>query len=290
MGDQVWRLLSPSAEVLPMSRIGIAFPLALLALTLSAPSHAREQLVGHDAYAKAQEGAARRSGGFFRYGWHVTKGAILYGALGAGAGYFLGGPAAAIEWGSKGAIGGSAWRAATGGSKCGVFKRSGRAFAKADLCEAKGQSVRKHYYKVKGIVWSAVEGGVVSGVASGALGTLFGGPASTVPSALGGCALGTAFGAASGICKAYVVPVFRSFSMSSALRRANRALGRLEREPSNPAWRDEVASRLADVHTKKEKMPRLSDGQTRRYLELSTRVSRLATGRPGIATLGANLH
>jgi len=170
-----------------MRAASLALPLALLTLTLSAPVHANEQLVGHEAYARAQAGSARRSGGFFRYGWHITKGAILYGALGAGAGYFLGGPAAAIDWGTKGAIGGSAWRAATGGSKCGVFKRSGRAVAKADLCEAKGQSIRKHYYKIKGIVWSAVESGVVSGVASGAIGTLFGGPASTIPSAIGGC-------------------------------------------------------------------------------------------------------
>lgn len=270
-------------------RTAFALPLALLALTLASPGRA-EQLVGHDAYARAQAGSAPRSGGFFRYGWHVAKGTVLYGALGAGIGYFVGGPAAAIDWGTKGAIGGASWRAATGGSKCGVFKRSGRAFAKADLCEAKGQSIRKHYYKLKGIVWSTVESGVVSGVASGAIGTLFGGPASTLPSAMGGCVLGAGFGAVSGVCKAYVVPIFRSISMSAALRRASSALAHLEREPGNPAWRDEVASRFAAVHAKKESMPRLSDGQTRRYLELSARIGRLSSQNPGLLGLAAGLH
>jgi len=145
-----------------MRRVSVVLFCASVLLPSLALADRSEPYVGRAAYAQAREGAAPRSGGLLRYGWHVTKGGVLFGLLGAGAGYFLGGPAAAAEWGIKGAGGGVAWRATFGSDGTGISKHSGRAFAKADLHEAQGHFLRKHYYKVKGVVWSAVEGGVVS--------------------------------------------------------------------------------------------------------------------------------
>jgi hypothetical protein len=273
-----------------MSNRSLALPIALLAL-LAAPAAGRaERLVGHDAYARAQAGAERRPGGFFKYGFHIAKGGILYGVLAGAAGYFIAGPSAALEWAGKGATGGMVWRSATGGSKSGVFKRSARSFAKADLAEVKGQPIRKHYHKLKGVVWSAVESGVVGGAASGTLGLFLGGPANAIPSAITGGLLGSAFGAATGVAKAYVVPFFKRRSLDWSLSRAASALAHLERDPANPAWRDEVAKRLAQVHAKKENLPRLSEGQSQRYVELGARAARLASGRPALASLASALY
>jgi hypothetical protein len=253
----------------------VAVPLSLLAL-LAIPSPVRaDRLVGQAAYARAQQNAERRSGGFIRYGLHITKDGILAGLVGAGAGYLLGGPGSAVDWGLKGATGGLVWGSATGGSKSGVFKHSTRAFAKADLAEIKGQFIRKHYYKVKGIVWSAVESGVVGGAASGALGLCLGGPAAVVPSALTGGAFSTALGAASGVLRAYVAPVLKRASMGWSLSRASSALKHLERDPSNPAWRDDVSKQLSKVQAKQQNIPRLSEGQSERYQDLMARAARL---------------
>lgn len=270
-----------------MSRVrvpvsALCFVLLCSSIALAEPV---EPYVPRVAYERAQRAAAPRSGGLLRYGWRVTKGAVLFGALGAGVGYFLGGPAAAAEWGVKGAGGGAAWRATLGSDGSGITKHSGRALAEADVQEAKGHFLRKHYYKVKGVAWSAVEGGVISGVASGAFGLILGGPASVVPSMMGGGLLGTAFGTVSGLAKAYVVPFFKRRSLGWSMSRARGALSALEEEPSNPALRDEARTRLQLVREKLESIPRLSSGQTRAYDALIQRAAR----QPGLVGLGAGL-
>jgi len=253
----------------------VAVPLSLLAL-LAIPNPVRaDRMVGQAAYARAQVNAERRSGGFIRYGLHITKDGIVAGLLGAGAGYLLGGPGAAAEWGLKGATGGLVWGSATGGSKSGVFKHSTRAFAKADLAEIKGQFVRKHYYKVKGIIWSGVESGVVGSAASGALGLCLGGPAAVVPSAITGGLFSSALGAATGVVRAYVAPFLQRRSLGWSISRASSALKHLERDPGNPAWRDDVVKRLGQVQAKQQNIPRLSESQSERVQDLVARAARL---------------
>lgn len=192
--------------------------------------------VGSAAVAAARLRVQPRSGGFFRYGWRVTKGSVLSGGICAGAGYFVGGPTLAMSWGTKGAGAGCAVSSMSGGGT-GVFKRSDRCFARAVLAEADGQCVRKHYYKLKGIVWSGVESGATNAVTMGGFGALFTGPTGVLPAAATGAVYGAAFGVAVGTTRAYVVPFFQRRSLGWSMGRASRALSKLERIPTTRAGR-----------------------------------------------------
>lgn len=268
-----------------MRRVVSVLSLSSLCIALVLPVLVRaESPAGRIAVERAQRGAERRRGGLIRHGFHVATRAALAGIVGGGAGYFMGGPATAMTWGTRAAGAGGALSSLTGASRTGIFKHSSRSFAKADLAEAKGQLIRKHFYKVKGIVWSGVESGVMNGLTMGGIGCLTTGPAGVVPAAVTGAAVGAACGVVYGTARAYVVPFFKRRSLGWSMSRAGRALKRLTREPNNPAWQAEVKQQLARVVAKKENLPRLGWGQTRRYGKLLQQAQQL-----GLRTLASGL-
>jgi hypothetical protein len=267
----------------------VSWIVGLLAVVSAGPLHAEVSPVGRRAVESAERGAERSRGGFFRHTWHVATRTVLAGAIGGGAGYYFGGPALAMDWGTKAAGGGAALSSMTGAGRSGVFKRSNRCFAKADLAQAKGQVVRKHFYKLEGIVWSGVECGVVNALTSGGIGCLTGGPAAVVPAATTGAIVGGACGVVVGATKAYVVPFFKRRSLGWSMHRAGRALKKLAREPQNPAWQGEVQKQLRRVRDKKERIPRLGWGQARRYQRLAEQARELSR-QPGLAGLATALR
>lgn len=274
-----------------MQSVGAAWAVALALLVPQlGMAQSRVSPVGEVAVQRAQRGAQKRRGGFFRHGWYVATRTALSGALGAGAGYVVGGPSAAMSWGTKAAGAGAALSSMTGGSRTGAFKRSDRCFAKADLAEAKGQLVRKHFFKLGGIVWSGVECGVVNGVTMAGLGCLFNGPAGAIPAGITGATVGAVCGAAAGTTRAYVVPFFKRRSLGWSISRANSALKHLAREPDNPAWQAEATRQLRKVQAKKDRLPRLGWGQARRFNKLATRTRQLSQQAPGLAGLASMLR
>jgi len=245
--------------------------------------------VGGVAVAKAQRNAAPRRGGFIRHAWHTTKGAIFSGAVGAGIGYLLSGPAGAINIGVRSAGGGAAFSSMTGGGRTGVFKRSARCFAKADLAEAKGQVLRKHFNKIKGVAWCGVESAAVNAVTMGGLGCVISGPAGVVPAATTGAVIGGCFGVVTGAAQAYVVPFFKRRSLGWSMHKAGRALKHLAQEPDNPAWQAEAMTQLRKVQTKKDRIPRLGNGQAQRYQQLAAQAQQLSQQVPRLAGIASGL-
>jgi len=266
--------------------------LALFCLTLPTTTALAERtapVVGRIAVQRAERQAEGRRGGIIRHGFHVASRAVLSGLVGGGAGYFVGGPGVAMDWGVKAAGAGGALSSLLSSGKTGIYKHSNRAFAKATLAEARGQTIRKHYNKLKGIVWSGVECGAVNGLTTGGIGCVVSGPAGIVPSAVTGGLVGGAFGLASGTARAYVVPFFKRRSLGWSMSRARSALKQLAREPANPAWQAEATRRLQKVQSKKENLPRLGSGQTRRFNNLAQMAQQLGQ-RPGLAGLGSILR
>jgi hypothetical protein len=268
------------------------FALATLCVALLIPSASfagPAPYVGRVAYERARQQAAPQKGGLFRYSWRVTTGAVLTGALGAGAGYLLGGPGAAASWAMKGAGGGALWRSTFGSGSSGITKHSARSFAKADIQEAEGHFFRKHFYKMKGVAWSAVENGLVGVAANGGLGLMLGGPALAVPMMLKGGMFGVGIGAVVGIARGYVIPFFKRRSLGWSMHSARRAVAALDREPNNPALINDALARLQQVRDKRESLPRLSSGQARSYEKLVQRLAGVMHKSPALASLAAGL-
>jgi hypothetical protein len=250
----------------------------------------RVNRVGSVAVAVAARRAEKRKGGFFRYGWRVSKGSLLTGGLGAGVGYFVGGPGVAMDWGRKGAGMGCAISSMSTAGSSGVYKRSDRCFAKAVLAEANGQQLKKHWYKMKGIVLSGVESGATNAVTMGGFGLFFSGPTGVLPSAGVGAAVGGTLGVAFGATRAYAVPFFKRRSLGWSLGRASRALGKLEKDPSSAKWQAAAKKHLAKVRAKKDNIPLISKRHARRYGELIQRAQRLGQRAPGLSALAATLR
>lgn len=115
-------------------------------------------------------------------------------------------------------------------------------------------------------------------------GTLVGGFGSTIPSAIAGGVFGGTFGLAAGTTRAYVVPFFKRRSLGWSMRRASKALSRLERDPGNTTLLNKATQQLGKVRKKADGLARLGRGQSNRYYKLQQRagaispLSRMAGG------------
>jgi hypothetical protein len=264
------------------------FGALLLALPFFATGNAladSNRRVGQVAYQNAQAITQTRGGGILSHTWHVTKGTVLAGACGFGVGYLLGGPGMAINIGARAAGGGAMWRSfETGQSR--LYLPSERAFAKSCLAEIDGHGFKKQMCKAKGIVLSGLETGASNALFLGGLGALFGGPAGIVANATAGFVGGTIFGVGAGICRAYIAPAFRNFSMNRALGKAEKALDKLERDPSNNRLQVQAQERLGKVLVKSNNIPLLSEKQTARFDLLRAR----AGGHSNLSQIAAALQ
>ncbi|MCA9667806.1 MAG: hypothetical protein KC503_19535 [Myxococcales bacterium] len=268
-------------------RTSFAVTLAAL-VAFTTPARAEPQtIVGARAIARAQHNL-QRGGGFRRLAGRMVKNGAVSGLVGGVVGLIAFGPAGGVASAvGSAALGGSA-TAVLGAHSANVFKRSSRAFARADLAEVEGRTAAKHWNKLKGVLWNGVEAGLLAGGIGAGAGLVVPGVGS-VAAATTCATVGAAAGAAVGACRAYVAPFVKRRVLGFNMWRASRALAKLEKNPSSERALGKVTSLLSKIRTKKDNIARLGNGQSKRYLELSQRVERLAAENPALASLAGAL-